>query len=123
MFGALLLVSLVVALVALKRILATPVPKLEATPRSDQRLVARKVYNEQMTAVGETVTVTATDIVVKMGEKFALVPRSHLQEYGPDIVCDDGIDWAQAAERGEAWRKEHEDQLKFDDKGMLILEP
>ncbi|MCA1814606.1 MAG: hypothetical protein LC624_11785 [Halobacteriales archaeon] len=122
LFGALVLASFAVVFVGMKRILATPTPKMEATPSSDQRLVARKVYNEQMTAIGESVRVTASDVVVKAQGKFLLVPRSHIQEYGPDIICDDGIDWKQAEERGEAWRKEHEDTLRFDDKGMMVLD-
>jgi hypothetical protein len=121
-FGALLLLSLVATAVALARMLATPTPRLEATPSPDQRLVARKVLNQQGTPIGETVRVTPADLVVLSSGTFLLVPRSHIQEYGPDIMCDDGIDWEQAARRGEAWRKEHEDQLRFDEHGMLVRE-
>lgn len=123
----LLLAVVLLAFVALfvanvRKMLATPVPQPGRAPDPDQRLVARKVYDEQMQAVGESVRVTQADLVVKTAKGFALVPRSHLQEWGPDVICDDGIDWAQAHERGEAWRREHEDRLHFDKDGNLVLD-
>lgn len=120
--AAVLLACAALVAVNVRKMLAMPVPQPSKAPDPAQRLAARKVYDEQMQPVGESVRATASDLVVKTQKGFALVPRSHLQEWGPDIICDDGIDWAQAHERGEQWRKEHEDTLRFDAQGNLLLE-
>jgi hypothetical protein len=120
LLAALSVLAAAVFAVALRRILTSPKPQPEKEPDPTARLAARKVYNEQMTAIGETVRVTPTHIVVKAGARFLLVPRSHLQEWGPDIVCDDGVDWKEAESQGEAWRREQADAMQDGTEGAPV---
>ena len=72
--------------------------------------------------MGETVRVQGEDAVVKGPGGFLVVPKAALREDGERLRAE-GVDWAHAKERGEAWRREHEDVLRFDEHGMPIVGP
>lgn len=122
-FGALLVLCSALVVLAGRRVLAAPkAPAAPAAPDPGSGLVAREVRDAAKALVGETVRVEGGDVVVKKeGGGFLAVPRASLEEDGERLRLGD-VDMAEAAAKGEAWRKRQEDVMRFDEKGMPILE-
>lgn len=126
-FGALLLLALAVVAWAGKGVLAAPRKAAAAAeapgpgPSRDQALIARQVVDEQGQRLGETVRVEGDDVIVARGGSFLLVPRASLEEQGEKLKAV-AINLAEAEARGEAWRKQQEDVMAYDDQGMPLPE-
>lgn len=121
-FAALLVVCAAVVLATGRKVLAArkpPEAPREADPGS--ALVAREVLDEQGQRMGETVRVEGDEVVLKRETGFAVVPRAALREDGARLRVGD-VDWSAAMEKGEAWRRRQDDTMRYDDKGMPVLE-
>lgn len=122
LFGLLFLVCAVVIGASLRKVLAMSKP-LERSVASEggQELVARKVRDPEGKDVGETVRVEGEEVVLKHEGTFLVVPKAALREDGERLRAE-GVDWAEAKAKGEAWRTRQEDVMRSDAQGMPILE-
>lgn len=109
-FALLFLASVAVFAVAMRRIVAAPRPADAPRPDPHLKLVARVVVDEQGQRVGETVRAEGDDMILKQGATFLAVPRSVLREDGERLRAE-GVDWALAKEKGEAWRARQENAI------------
>jgi hypothetical protein len=132
LFAAVTLACVAIFGLALRKVLAAPRAATPGSPEAGPsvpgteadlgtKLVAREVLDDEGKRVGETVRVQGDDVVLKGPEGFYVVPRTELKEEGERLRAH-GVDWVLARNRGEIWRREHEDVMKVDDKGMPVLE-
>jgi hypothetical protein len=84
----------------------------------DTELLSRFVRDADGEEVGETMTVTEDEVVVKQdGEFFAVDPQAIIEKNG-NLVLDPNVDWDEARERGEAWREANLDRMQYDEEGL-----
>ncbi len=83
-------------------------------------LISRFVLNGQGETVGETVTVTEEQVILKRdGTFFAIEPDTVIEKNGT-LLADANIDWEEAEQAGEQWREANMDRMEYDEHGMPV---
>lgn len=84
----------------------------------DTELMSRFVLNSQGEELGETLTVTQGEVILKRdGEFYAVEPDAIIEKNGT-LLADANIDWDKAREAGKAWEDQNLDRMEYDDTGM-----
>lgn len=84
--------------------------------------LARFVEDGDSGDLGETVGITADELIVKSDEAFQALPLGKVIEEEERLVADDDIDWDAAEEAGDDWASGQEDRVEYDDEGMPVLD-
>jgi hypothetical protein len=92
-------------------------------------ILSRFVEDESGKKIGETVGMDGALVIVKSREAphYRAIPRDRLSAQGEGFRVAQGVDWAEAARRGEAWReRQHrlvtysEDELPEDERSARV---
>lgn len=123
LYLGLFLICAAVVVVVGRKVLAAPKPgEAAAGPApAHSPWIAMAVVDAQGDALGEVVRIQGEEVVVKHGGMFLVVPRPALTEQGGKLRAGD-FDRAEATARGEAWRKQQENVMKYDAQGMPVPE-
>lgn len=84
----------------------------------DTELISRFVMNTNGDQVGETMTITDGEVILKRPEGFCSVPPDAIIEKNGTLLADANIDWEKAREAGKAWEEENFDRMEYDETGM-----
>jgi hypothetical protein len=91
---------------------------IESETVDNQELLSRFVRNASGEQVGETMTVTEDEVILKQdGEFLAVDPEAVIEKDG-SLLADPNLDWEQARERGENWREANLDRMEYGKDGM-----
>ena len=72
---------------------------------TEKSLLCRFVLDGTGKRIGESVALSEDIIIVKSANKFMGIPLKHIEETGKTILVKGLIDYTQAYELGETWRK------------------
>ncbi len=84
----------------------------------DMELLSRFVHDAEGNEVGETMTVTSEEVVIKKDDEFLAVDPSTVIQKDGSLLLDPNVDWDQARERGESWREANLDRMEYDEEGL-----
>lgn len=84
----------------------------------DTELISRFVVDSSGDRLGETMTVTEGEVILKRDGEFFAVPPDAIIEKSGTLLADGNIDWDRAREAGEAWQDENLDRMEYDETGM-----
>lgn len=84
----------------------------------DTELISRFVLNTEGDRVGETMTITDGEVILKREDGFYSVAPDAIIEKNGTLLADANIDWDAAREAGQAWEDENLDRMEYDETGM-----
>lgn len=84
----------------------------------DTELLSRFVLDAEGEQIGETMTVTEEEVVLKREEGFFAVDPDAVIEKDGNLLLDPNVDWEEAERRGESWREANLDRMEYDEEGM-----
>lgn len=91
--------------------------KIEDEPDQDHNnLLCRFVTDGAGRKIGESVSLDEDILIIKSGDKFLGVPLKHIEEEGKTILVKGLVDFDNAYEMGEKWRKESFREINQKDK-------
>jgi len=91
---------------------------LESEAIDDIELLSRFVLDSEGDQVGETMTVTEDEVVLKQEDGFLAVDPDAVIEKDGNLLLDPNVDWEEAEQRGESWRESNLDRMEYDDEGL-----
>lgn len=91
---------------------------LEADEIDNTELLSRFVHDAEGSTIGETMTVTEDEVVIKQEDSFLAVDPEQVIEKDGNLRLDPNVDWERAEERGENWRKANFDRMEYDEEGL-----
>ena len=91
---------------------------LESEAIDDTELLSRFVLDAEGEQVGETMTVTEDEVVLKRDEGFFAVDPDAVIEKDGNLLLDPNVDWEEAEQRGESWREANLDRMEYDEEGL-----
>lgn len=84
----------------------------------DMELLSQFVHDSDGETVGETMTVTEDEVIIKReGDFLAVDPESIIENAG-QLVLDPNVDLEAAQDRGESWREANLDRMEYDEEGL-----
>lgn len=86
----------------------------------DTELISRFVLDTNGDRIGETLTITDGEVILKREDGFFSVPPDAIIEKDGTLLADANIDWDKAREAGKAWEDENLDRMEYDDTGMPV---
>jgi len=91
--------------------------KIEDEPDQEHNnLLCRFVTDGAGRKIGESVSLDEDILIIKSGDKFLGVPLKHIEEEGKTILVKGLVDFDNAYEMGEKWRKESFREINQKDK-------
>lgn len=84
----------------------------------DTELLSRFVLDAEGDEVGETMTVTEDEVVLKREDGFFAVDPDEVIEKDGSLLLDPNVDWDEAEQRGESWREANLDRMEYDEEGL-----
>lgn len=86
----------------------------------DTELISRFVIDTEGNQLGETLTVTEGEVVLKREDGFYAVPPDAILEKSGTLLADGNIDWDEAKDAGERWEEENLDRMEYNEEGMPV---
>lgn len=86
----------------------------------DTELISRFVLDTNGDRIGETLTITDGEVILKRDGEFFSVPPDAIIEKDGTLLADATIDWDQARQAGKAWEDENLDRMEYDETGMPV---
>lgn len=81
-------------------------------------LLSRFVHDSEGETIGETMTVTEDEVILKKdGEFLAVDPEAVIEKEG-QLLLDPNVDFDEARQRGEDWREANLDRMEYDEEGL-----
>ncbi len=87
---------------------------------SDTELISRFVLDTEGNSLGETLTVTEGEVVIKREDGFYAVPPDAILEKSGTLLADGNINWEKAKDAGTRWEEENLDRMEYNEEGMPV---
>lgn len=86
----------------------------------DTQLISRFVLDTEGNPLGETLTVTEGEVILKREDGFYAVPPDAILEKSGTLLADGNIDWEGAKDAGKRWEEENLDRMEYNEEGMPV---
>ncbi len=86
----------------------------------DTELISRFVMDTDGSQVGETMSVTEGEVILKREDGFYAVPPDAIIEKSGTLLADGNLDWEKAREAGQRWEEENLDRMEYNDEGLPV---